>query len=140
MNPGIAGGASPQSSPEPEVKDDDKHDTEKQDDLEMNGNSGMTTSATSPAASIHEDDERVVVTFSNGDPANPYNWSRTKKLFVVFAAICMVMNSTIGSSIASGATEATSRYFGVNNQAQLVLPVSIYLIGYVLGPLVFAVR
>ncbi|KAI7011663.1 MFS general substrate transporter [Hortaea werneckii] len=48
------------------------------------------------------------------------------------------MNSTIGSSIASGISEPTQEYFGISNDQLLVLPISIYLIGYVIGPLVFA--
>lgn len=51
----------------------------------------------------------------------------------------LVMNSTIGSSIASGISEPTQEYFGISNDQLLVLPISIYLIGYVIGPLVFAV-
>lgn len=51
----------------------------------------------------------------------------------------LVMNSTIGSSIASGISEPTQEYFGITNDQLLVLPISIYLIGYVIGPLVFAV-
>ncbi|KAK3678751.1 hypothetical protein LTR78_001204 [Recurvomyces mirabilis] len=137
--------ASPQSplNQIPEVHDKtiddiDKLDVEKQAEIETADNSRETSSTPSPAASIHREDGKTIVSFSDGDPLNPYNWSQTKKIYVVLASIFMVFNSTIGSSIASGATEETSRYFNVTNQAQLVLPVSIYLIGYVLGPLVFA--
>lgn len=49
------------------------------------------------------------------------------------------MNSTIGSSIASGVSHETSRHFNITKDALLVLPVSIYLVGYVVGPLVFSV-
>ncbi|KAK5155727.1 hypothetical protein LTR04_005750 [Oleoguttula sp. CCFEE 6159] len=37
----------------------------------------------------------------------------------------------------SGATTYIAQTFGVKKQAQLVLPTSIYLVGYVLGPLLF---
>ena len=50
----------------------------------------------------------------------------------------MVLNSTMGSAIPAGATGATQRYYNVQNEELLVLPVSIYLIGYILGPLIFA--
>lgn len=50
----------------------------------------------------------------------------------------LVFNSTVSSNISSGATKETQEYFNITNQSLLVLPVSVYLIGYVLGPLVFA--
>lgn len=52
--------------------------------------------------------------------------------------IVAVINSTLGSSLPSGTLEYQGPYFHVANQAQLVLPVSLFLVGYVLGPLFFA--
>lgn len=51
--------------------------------------------------------------------------------------IVAVVNSTLGSSLPSGTTEYQGPYFHVTDQAQLVLPVSLFLVGYVLGPLFF---
>lgn len=48
-----------------------------------------------------------------------------------------VMNSTISSSAASGATEQISKRFGVTNTELLILPTSTYLLGYTFGPLFF---
>lgn len=50
----------------------------------------------------------------------------------------MVLNSTMGSALPSGTTAAVQKYWGIENESYLVLPVSIYLIGYILGPLIFA--
>lgn len=47
------------------------------------------------------------------------------------------MSSTIGSSIAAGASHQFAAYFDITNQLQLVLPTSSYLFGYVVGPLLF---
>jgi MFS family permease len=47
------------------------------------------------------------------------------------------MSSTIGSSIAAGASHQFAAYFNITNQLQLVLPTSSYLSGYVVGPLLF---
>ena len=46
--------------------------------------------------------------------------------------------SAVGSSIPSGAIGTIADYFNVKGEELLVLPVSIFLIGYILGPLVFA--
>lgn len=94
----------------------------------------------SQCPSNKEEDEPEIVSFGDGDPSNPYNFSKPKKLFIVVACMLLVMNSTIGSSIASGAATQTQQYFDITNDQLLVLPISIYLIGYVIGPLVFAVR
>ncbi|CAD0021975.1 unnamed protein product, partial [Aureobasidium pullulans] len=48
-----------------------------------------------------------------------------------------VMSSTIGSSIAAGASHQFATFFNITSQAQLVLPTSSYLVGYVVGPLLF---
>ncbi|KAF2218256.1 major facilitator superfamily domain-containing protein [Elsinoe ampelina] len=80
---------------------------------------------------------RNVISFPDGDPENPYNWSKAKKIYIVILGVVLVTNSTIGSSIASGTPVQVSEYFQNDNQYQLVLPISIYLVGYVLGPLAF---
>jgi hypothetical protein len=85
-----------------------------------------------------EDGEQNVITFSHDDKTNPYNWSKTKKVYVVIVGMMMVLNSTMGSALPSGTTAAVQRYWNLENESLLVLPVSIYLIGYILGPLIFA--
>ncbi|KAL8702952.1 MAG: hypothetical protein Q9201_003881 [Fulgogasparrea decipioides] len=83
---------------------------------------------------------RVVLSFPRGDLENPYNWSKSqgRKLFVLFVGIVSVINSTLGSSLPSGAIEYLADYFHITNQAQLVLPISLFLVGYVFGPIIFA--
>lgn len=56
------------------------------------------------------------------------------KSFVVIAGIMTVTNSTLGSSIPSGAIDFIAKDFDVADEKQLVLPISVYLIGYVVGP------
>ena len=48
-----------------------------------------------------------------------------------------VLNSTLGSALPSGAMDFIAADFGITNQQQLVLPITTYLIGYVLGPILF---
>lgn len=60
-----------------------------------------------------------------------------RKAFVVLVSIFAVLNSTCGSAIPSGAVPELAIRFHITNQQQLVLPTSIYLTGYVLGPLLF---
>ncbi|KAL8653914.1 MAG: hypothetical protein Q9210_001829 [Variospora velana] len=81
---------------------------------------------------------KVVISFGHGDPENPYNWSTGRKIFVFSVGIVSVVNSTLGSSLPSGAIDYLAEYFHVTSQAQLVLPISLFLVGYVFGPIVFA--
>lgn len=81
-------------------------------------------------------EENFIVTFYKDDPANPYNWGQGKKTYVLLTCMALVLNSTIGSALPVGARQEIQDYFNITNESLLVLPVSIYLIGYVLGPLV----
>lgn len=110
--------------------------TDKDLEVEKVAESRDTSSQPSPCPSIRESeiDGRTVVSFSQGDPESPYNWSRPKKLYVVITGMFMVLNSTMGSALPAGATGVVKKYFDIQNDELLVLPVSIYLIGYILGP------
>jgi MFS family permease len=47
------------------------------------------------------------------------------------------MNSTMTSSLAAGATVPISRHFNEYNEYKLILPTSMYLVGYVFGPMLW---
>lgn len=113
----------------------DARDAQKQLDIEkMDQESG--TSTPMPESESGEAPRRVIG-FAKNDPENPVNWHWKKKFLPVFAAMMSVMNSTISSSLAAGSTDQISEYFHITSQAQLVLPTSIFLVGYVIGPLFF---
>lgn len=73
--------------------DIDAYDAEKQIDLEKADNSKNNSSSASPCPSENGEGERAVLSFALDDPLNPYNWKRSKKLFVVVTCMCLVMNS-----------------------------------------------
>lgn len=91
-----------------------------------------------PGADGDEADDRIVIGFEENDPSNPYNWSIPKKIYVILTGIVMVLNSTMGSALPSGTVESIEQDFNIRDSELLVLPISIYLIGYILGPMVFA--
>ncbi|OQD78448.1 hypothetical protein PENDEC_c001G02781 [Penicillium decumbens] len=80
---------------------------------------------------------KTVVSFGVNDPENPVNWRKTRKFLVLAAGVMQVMNSTIGSSICSNAIPQIAEEFNITSQEALVLPISIFLIGYVVGPLIW---
>lgn len=49
----------------------------------------------------------------------------------------MVVNSTMGSSLPSNAVPAIADQYNVTSSEQRVLPISVYLIGYVFGPIIW---
>ncbi|KAE9380802.1 MFS general substrate transporter [Stipitochalara longipes BDJ] len=61
----------------------------------------------------------------------------TKKIAIVLIVLNTVLNSTISSALPSGNAAAISTALKIRSSAQLVLLTSIYLLGYVFGPLVF---
>lgn len=60
-----------------------------------------------------------------------------KKIFTLMAVINAVNNSNLGSTLASNPKSLTKR-FGVKSDILLVLPGSVFLLGYVLGPMIAA--
>ncbi|KAI0883673.1 major facilitator superfamily protein [Annulohypoxylon maeteangense] len=68
---------------------------------------------------------------------DPYTWSKKRKAFVFIVGAIAVANSTLGSALPSGAVNFIAEDFGITNKQKLTLPITCYLIGYVLGPVVF---
>jgi MFS family permease len=79
-------------------------------------------------------DARKIISFSSTDPDNPYNFPRRKKLYIFFAGIMTVMNSTFSSSLPSGAIDFIADHYNVTQKVQIPLPISCFLAGYVIGP------
>ncbi|CAG8922792.1 unnamed protein product [Penicillium salamii] len=80
---------------------------------------------------------KTIVSFGANDPENAVNWTTKRKFFVLASGVMQVMNSTIGSSICSNAIPEIAKEFDITNETILVLPISIFLIGYILGPLLW---
>ncbi|XHF97092.1 hypothetical protein AWENTII_000694 [Aspergillus wentii] len=72
-----------------------------------------------------------------GNVENPYTWSQRKKVFVVFVGLLTLFNSVFDSTIPSGGIDFIASSLNVRNETQHVLPTSVFLIGYVFGPLAF---
>lgn len=83
-------------------------------------------------------DDRSIIAFEPNDPENPYNWSKGKKAFIVFTSMVTVVNSTMGSALPSNAIPYFTREWGVTSQTQKTLPIAIFLVGYIFGPIVWA--
>ncbi|KAI1298626.1 major facilitator superfamily transporter [Xylaria venustula] len=91
----------------------------------------------SPSHSIHNGDDKKIISWGPNDKENPYNWTDKRKLFLNITAMSNVINSTMGSSLPSMAVPYITREWGITSDTQKVLPISTYLIGYVFGPLLW---
>ncbi|EXJ95101.1 hypothetical protein A1O1_00220 [Capronia coronata CBS 617.96] len=96
---------------------------------------GSSENSLSDEVQVGRVDPRKIVYFSPSDPENPYNWSKGKKLYMFATGIITVFNSTLGSSLPSGAISFIAKHFDITDDIQLPLPISCFLAGYVVGPM-----
>lgn len=79
-----------------------------------------------------------IITFDDCPTKNPYNWSFSKKLYVVAFTLLSVMNSGVSASLPSNAVPYIMDKFNLDDNGQSSLPTGIFLIGYVVGPLIWS--
>ncbi|KAF4335386.1 major facilitator superfamily transporter [Fusarium beomiforme] len=68
---------------------------------------------------------------------NPLNLSPMRKLHIVIAGFTCTFNGNFGSSMPSGALDIIAKQFRITDPVHLILLNSLYMVGYVLGPLLF---
>lgn len=77
-----------------------------------------------------------VLTFDDAPLLNPQNWPKARKAFYMAISLNLVICSTNASSLASGVAESAVKYFRLHyGQGWVVLPTSIFLVGYFIGNL-----
>ena len=78
-----------------------------------------------------------LVTFKEGDPENPKNWSKAYKwwctMTVALTCFCVAFDSAVITSDIIGVSET----FGVSEEVSL-LPVTLFVVGFGIGPMGFA--
>ncbi|KAI3393177.1 hypothetical protein diail_4633 [Diaporthe ilicicola] len=117
-------------------KTQDGHQQSAQD-VELEAQSTQSNTDSEDRRSSSQDDV-VLVNFQPGEPADPHNWSLAKKYCVPFVGTLLSINSTMGSSTPANELPALQAVFHFPDGPQTILPATTYLIGFVLGPLVFA--
>lgn len=105
--------------------------TEENNNLTRNLSSGK---AVDPEKGVNAD---IVDWWGPEDPENPQNWSRPKKFFVTFEICFLTFSVYIGSAIYSAGIESVTVTFGVS-QVAATLGLTLFVIGYALGPMVWA--
>ena len=78
-----------------------------------------------------------LITWQPGDPANPQNWSLTKKVFVTVQICTLTFSVYIGSAIYTAGIEDVERVFGVS-QVAATLGLTLFVAGYGVGPMLWS--
>lgn len=75
--------------------------------------------------------------FAPGDIENPKEWSTSRRWYCTIVAVILVCNATFASSSPSGSLRGIAEHFHVSEVAA-GLVITLFLLGYVAGPLLFA--
>ncbi|KAF3914262.1 hypothetical protein AA313_de0207307 [Arthrobotrys entomopaga] len=81
--------------------------------------------------------DHILVTFTLHDPENPKNWSKAYKWYItmVVALTCFVV--AFSSAVITSDIQGVAKQFNVSDEVAL-LTITVFVIGFGLGPLVFA--
>ncbi|KAJ5940996.1 MFS multidrug transporter [Penicillium verrucosum] len=82
--------------------------------------------------------DELLVEFQENSPKSPPNWAFKKKFYNAVVGLFIVLNSGISSALPSNAVPAIMQDFHESGDQQKVLPTAVFLIGYVVGPLLFS--
>ncbi|KAL4963852.1 MFS transporter [Aspergillus stella-maris] len=107
-------------------------------DLEKAATATETKVPPRPIFPVSDIDQGIIGWEGQDDPNNPQNFAPSRKwtLLVLISLVSLI--SPLGSTVFSPALTDLAEDFGETDRTLLSFTVSIYLIGYVLGPLVFA--
>jgi DHA1 family multidrug resistance protein-like MFS transporter len=109
-----------------------------QERFEVEQQLALERTKTTPIVPLKTSDGILLVDwYTTDDPANPQNWSRGKRTFVVALMCLYTWVVYTGSSIYAASELGVMQRFTVN-PTEAVLPLSLYVLAYGIGPLVFA--
>lgn len=77
------------------------------------------------------------VTFTIGDPENPYNWSHLYRWYITIIASILVVCIAYGSSIVTGGLGLIEAKYNVSEEVA-ILTCSIMVCGFAIGPLLWS--
>ncbi|GLB35291.1 putative major facilitator superfamily protein [Lyophyllum shimeji] len=78
-----------------------------------------------------------IIDWKQDDPENPYNWNKTKKWIITMQLALSTWTVSFGSSSYTGGIQGTMRDLHIAEDVA-ILGISLYVLGFALGPLVFA--
>ncbi|KTB11867.1 Fluconazole resistance protein 1 [Nakaseomyces glabratus] len=117
-------------------------DTDNALDKAMSGGQGVfgteeDDSSTKDASKPEEADPFLVEFLGEDDPRKPWNWSFSKKTFVIVQLMVLTCINYMGSSIYTPGQEQIQHEFHVGHVVG-TLNLSMYVLGYAIGPIIFS--
>lgn len=103
---------------------------------EDNNEPSSSANVSPPEPHATQESSDIVEWDGPNDPENPLNWSARYRWYVIMILACMTFVVSFGSSVWSTATTVTATEFGVSQEV-MILGVTLYVVGFALGPLVF---
>jgi len=85
-----------------------------------------------------EDGITLVTWYSETDEENPHNWSSAKKAWVSILILIYTFSVYIGSSLYTASESDIVSIYGVSEVAAALGLLSLYVIGYGVGPMLFS--
>lgn len=90
-----------------------------------------------PYVSLEENLIGIKVTWKGpDDPENPKNWSRKRKWAATVVVSSFTFISPVSSSMVAPAISAISKEFGIKNEVEQQLVLSVFVLAYAIGPLI----
>lgn len=109
-----------------------------EDRVEVESELALERTKTIPIAPQKTSDGNILVDwYTTDDPANPQNWSNLKRAYVSLIICLYTFGVYTGSAIYTSGEEGLMKTFGVN-ATDAALPLSLYVLAYGIGPLIFA--
>ncbi|KJA29613.1 hypothetical protein HYPSUDRAFT_31558 [Hypholoma sublateritium FD-334 SS-4] len=78
-----------------------------------------------------------LVQFDKDDPADPHNWSKTRRWYLTIASAILTLNATFASSAPSGIISQLTQDFHMS-EIVAILTLSLFVTGYCVGPILWA--
>lgn len=108
----------------------ERYQTEREEEVERMESTVIIPQKTSDGITL-------VDWYTTDDPANPQNWGSWKKAYIGLQIFLYTFAVYAGSAIYTSSEPDVMRVFGVG-QAKASLGLSMYVIGYGVGPLIFS--
>ncbi|KAI4134133.1 MAG: hypothetical protein LQ347_001772 [Umbilicaria vellea] len=106
--------------------------------LEIEAELALQRTVTKPIAPQKTADGTILVDwYTTDDPANPQSWSNRKRGFTALQICLYTFAVYSGSAIYTSSETGVMEIFGVN-PTKASLPLSLYVLAYGMGPLIFA--
>ena len=120
-----------------EIEDEEEQEEQRMKEIDHGGDGQDLEKQLSKKESTRslKKDPNIVSWDGPNDPQNPKNWSFKRRWAATIIVSCFTFMSPLSSSMVAPALPAMSQEFNVTNEVVSQLMLSIFVLGYAVGPL-----